>query len=88
MVFFAVSAFLAVFRTFLRQETRRYTFSRPLSVLRYGLAKVLSVLKGGPEKVPFIKNSHIRYTLAKSDLEKVCGSRRREVVIRMGISPG
>ena len=29
-VFFAASAFLVVFRTFLKQKTRRYTFSRPL----------------------------------------------------------
>ena len=30
MVFFAVSAFLVICRTFLRPKTRRYTFSRPL----------------------------------------------------------
>ena len=53
-----------------------------------GLAKVLSVLTGGPGKVRFKKNFHIRYTLAESGLEKVWGSRRREVVFRMAISPG
>ena len=41
-----------------------------------------------PDKVRFKKNSQIRYTLAKSGLEMVCGSRRREVVFRMAISPG
>ena len=85
---FAVSAFLVIFRTFLRQKTRRYTFSRPLPVVSNGLTKVLSVLTGGPGKVRFKKNSQIRCTLAKSGLEKVCGSRRREVVFRMAISPG
>ena len=35
MVFFAVSAFLVIFGTFLRQKTRSYTFSRPLSFLLY-----------------------------------------------------
>ena len=76
------------------------TFSRPslttgkglekvyLLVSCDGLAKVLSVLTDGPDKVRFKKNSQIRYTLAKSGLEKVCGSRRREVVFRMAISPG
>ena len=33
MVFFAVSAFLVVFRTFLRRKMRRYTFSGPLPFL-------------------------------------------------------
>ena len=32
------------------QKTRRYTVSRSLAVERYGLAKVLSVLTGGPDK--------------------------------------
>ena len=68
------------------------TFSRPplttgkclekvyLLVFCNGLEKVLSVLTGGPDKVRFKKNSQIRCTLAKSGLEKVCGSRRREGV--------
>ena len=59
-----------------------------LLVFCNGLEKVLAVLTGGPDKVRFKKNSQIRYTLAKSGLEKVCGSRRREVVFRMAISPG
>ena len=76
--------------TFVRpsQETRRHTFSRPLPVVSNGLTKVLSVLTGGPDKVRFKKNSQIRCTLAKSGLEKVCGSRRREVVFRVAISRG
>ena len=53
-----------------------------------GLAKVLSMLTGGPDKVRFRKNSQIRYTWAKSGLETVCGLRRREVVFRMAISRG
>ena len=70
------------------QETRRYTFSSPLPVINGGLEKVLSVSTGGPDKVRFKKNSQIRYTWAKSGLETACGSRRREVVFRMAISPG
>ena len=44
------------------------------------------MLTGGPDKVRFKKNSQIRCTLAKSGLEEVCGSRRREVVFRVAIS--
>ena len=46
------------------------------------------MLTGGPDKVRFKKNSQIRCTLAKAGLEKVCGSRRREVVFRVAISRG
>ena len=74
------------------------TFARPylrtgeglekvyLLVFCDGLAKVLSVLTSGPDKVRFKKNSQIRYTLVKSGLEKVRGPRRREVIFRMAIS--
>ena len=64
------------------------TFSRPLPIVSGGLAKVLSVLIGGPDKVRFKKSSQIRCTWAKSGLETVCGSRRREVVFNVAISRG
>ena len=78
MLFFAVSAFLVVFRTFLRRKTRRYTFSRPLpyffSALRgdeegrggtYRRCAVLLASRAPPIVAVLTRNQHRKNSLLR-----------------------